>query len=94
MQTSIDVVASRQDKRIFLQVVNTNHTHSVTASLSLDNAVVQEAAAYAIADDPMVEVSELNCDEVMQVSRSNLSTNGRWTFPAASVTAVELVLAS
>ena len=45
-------------------------------------------------DDPMVEVSELNSESVMQVAERELPLNREWEFPAASVTAVEVKLAA
>jgi hypothetical protein len=50
--------------------------------------------AFQIADDPMVEVSELNSSEVMQMREEGLPSDGAWSFPAASVTVVEVELAA
>ena len=88
-------VASRSASTLFLHVVNTSRTDSATARLSLPDAVaIGTAAAYQIVDDPMVEVSELNSSEVMQIRETTLSSDGKWSFPAASVTAVEVQLAA
>jgi hypothetical protein len=40
----------------------------------------------------MVEVSDLNSDDVMQITERALSSDGKWEFPAASVSAVEIEL--
>jgi hypothetical protein len=77
-----------------LHVVNTSRTDSDSAALSLPGAAVASATAYQIVDDPMVEISELNSSEVMQVRETILPVNGNWSFPAASVTAVEVKLAA
>jgi alpha-N-arabinofuranosidase len=90
----LDVVASRTGNQLFLHVVNTDRTHSAMIELHLSDAAIGTASAYQIADDPMTEVSELNSSEVMQIKHEALPLDGRWTFPAASVTAVEIELAA
>jgi alpha-N-arabinofuranosidase len=90
----LDVVASRTDGKLFLHVVNTDQNRSATAELKLSDAAVEKAIAYQIVDDPMVEVSELNSSSVMQIIKGVLPSDGKWSFPAASVTAVEVELAA
>ncbi len=90
----LDVVASRTDDAVYLHVVNTNRTKSVTANLELPGSRVEKATAFEIADDPMVEVSQLNAREVMQEKKRTLEPGAAWEFPAASVSAVEVRLAS
>jgi hypothetical protein len=90
----LDVAASVSGSKLFLHVVNTSRTDSASAELNLPRGTIGKAMAHQIVDDPMVEVSELNSDEVMQVSKSTLPADGRWSFPAASVTAVEVELAA
>lgn len=87
----LDVVASRTGKKLFLHVVNTSRTKSVSANLALD-ADLTKATGYQISDEPMTEVSELNSSDVMQIREVALSTTGEWSFPPASVTAVEVEL--
>lgn len=88
----LDVVASRTGEKLFLHVVNTNRDRSVAARLELPGVKVGPAVAFEIADDPMVEVSELNSGDVIQIVRRELEADGAWAFPAASVTAVEVKL--
>jgi alpha-L-arabinofuranosidase len=90
----LDVVASRSESKLFLHVVNTDRTRSASAEIALPGASMSRAVAHQIADDPMIEVSELNSSEVMHTSRTVLPSDGRWNFPAASVTAVEIELAA
>ena len=90
----LDVVASRTGKNLFLHVVNTNCDRSVTTKLALSGVGVASATAFEIADDPMIEVSELNSSEIMQINKRQLAADGHWEFPAASVTAVEVELAA
>jgi hypothetical protein len=88
----LDVVASRNDDTVFLHVVNTSRTHSVPANVTLPGNAIKSAVAFQIADNPMEEVSELNAADVMQIEKKGLPANGQWSFPAASVTAVEIEL--
>jgi hypothetical protein len=88
----LDVVASCTDDTLFLHVVNTHRDRTVSADLQIRGAPVKGAKAFAIADDPMIEVSDLNSDKVMQISERSLAAAGSWEFPAASVTAVEVQL--
>ena len=44
---------------------------------------------FEMAGDPEYEVIETQPDEIFPVEK-NLPVSGRWTFPAASVSAVEL----
>jgi hypothetical protein len=88
----LDVVASRTGDRLFLHVVNPSRNKSSTAELSLSEGSIGVAVAHQIVDDPMVEVFELNSSEVMQAREMTLPSDGRWSFPPASVTAVEVTL--
>ena len=90
----LDVVASRTGNKLFLHVVNTNRDRSVATRLDLPGANIAKATAFEIADDPMIEVSDLNSGEVMQIKERQLAADGAWEFPAASVTAVEVELAA
>jgi alpha-L-arabinofuranosidase len=90
----LDVVGSRVGQLLHLHVVNTNRERSVNAQAKIDGAQVTSCRAFTIADDPTVEVSELNADSVMQIVERELSPMKPWEFPAASVTAVEVKLAA
>lgn len=88
----LDVVASRTKNKVFLHIVNTNRLQSSTTKLDLSQQNIKSATGFQIVDDPMVEVSELNSADVMQIDQIKLPPAGRWSFPAASVTAVEIDL--
>lgn len=90
----LDVVASRSEETVFLHVVNTSRTRSVSTSVGIGGAAIEKATAFEIANDPMVEVSSLNSREVMQEKVRGLDVGGKWSFPPASVTAVEVELAA
>ncbi len=88
----LDVVASRTQDKLFLHVVNTRRDRRTSARLNLGRARIRNVIAFEIADDPMLEVSDLNSREVMQTSERKLSADGAWEFPAASVSAIEVEL--
>jgi alpha-N-arabinofuranosidase len=90
----LDVVASRDERKLYLHVVNTKRERSIATQLNAEGLESAKAMCFEIVDDPMVEVSELNSDSVMQVKRRELPPQGRWEFPAASVSAVEIELAA
>jgi hypothetical protein len=91
----LDVAASRTGDRLFLHVANTRRDRSARARLALPaGSRVQCATAFEIADDPMTELWDGNSGDVMQVRERKLAADGAWEFPAASVTAVEVELAS
>jgi alpha-L-arabinofuranosidase len=90
----LDVAASRFEKSLFLHIVNTSRTDSATVDLGVTGGALGPATAHQIVDDPMVEASELNESEAMQIRRMTLQENGKWSFPAASVTAVQVDLAA
>jgi alpha-L-arabinofuranosidase len=90
----LDVVASRTSETLHLHVVNTSRDRSQKAQLDVSGARVQSSRSFTIVDDPMVEVSELNSEAVMQVAERELSPSESWEFPAASVTAIDVRLAA
>ena len=88
----LDVVASRTGGKLFLHVVNTRRDASVAADLRVPGAKIKAATVFEIADEPMVEVSNLNSGTVMQIKKRELSGEDAWKFPAASVSAIEVEL--
>ena len=89
----LDITASRTGNRIFLHVVNINRTEPVTAQLEVDGMRIKSGKVYYIALDPAYEVFEYR-PEVTSPKESMISDNYEWTFPAASVSAVELDLSN
>ncbi|MGD9635015.1 MAG: alpha-L-arabinofuranosidase C-terminal domain-containing protein [Pirellulales bacterium] len=90
----LDVVASRTDNKLFLHVVNTQQSAAADLGLNLGDAKIAAATSFEIADDPMVEVSDLNDAKVMQIRQRTLGKDGRWSIPPASVSAIEVELAA
>jgi alpha-L-arabinofuranosidase len=90
----LDVVASRKQNMLFLHVVNTRRKGSVDIVLNLEGTAIASAKSYEITEDPEIEVSELNQTVAMQTRRIERTHDGHWSFPAASVSAVEIELAA
>jgi len=88
----LDVTASRTGDRVFLHVVNTRRTEAVAARLRVPGRDIASARVWQIAADPEIEVMETRAD-VFAAAEHEVPANGRWTFPAASVSAVEAQLA-
>ena len=85
----LDITASRTGDRIFLHVVNINRTEPVTAQFKVDGMNIQSGRVFCIALDPAYEVFEYK-PEVTSPKESAIPEGCVWTFPAASVSAVEL----
>jgi alpha-N-arabinofuranosidase len=85
----LDVTASRTDDRLFLHVVNTERTRSIQAELRVAGSGIASARVFTLSADPEFEVME-HQDGVLEPVESRIPASGRWTFPAASVTAVQM----
>jgi alpha-L-arabinofuranosidase len=87
----LDVTASRSGQKFYLHVVNTERTRSVDATLHVDGEKIKSGRVYTLAADPEIEVFE-HRDDVLEPVEKPLPDDGKWTFPAASVSVVELVI--
>jgi alpha-N-arabinofuranosidase len=87
----LDVTASITGNRVYLHVVNTQRTRSVDASLQVAGKEIKGGRVFTLATDPEFEVFEHRADVLEPVEQA-LPAGGLWTFPAASVSAVELNL--
>jgi hypothetical protein len=72
-------------------VVNTERTRPITAQLGVEGISVRSGTVHEIAADPSFEVWEACADTLAPVQR-DLPPDGWWTFPPASVSAVELLV--
>jgi alpha-L-arabinofuranosidase len=86
----LDVVGSRTDDRFFLHVVNTNRTRAQTCPLAIEGYALESGKAFEIATDPMAEITSFE-DDPMKVREKAVAMDQPYQFPAASVTALELV---
>jgi alpha-L-arabinofuranosidase len=87
----LDVVASRRGESVFLHIVNTLRNATVRVRLAVDGVAIKSGKIWQIVEDPMVQVSELNNESVMKTVERVLPADAMWEFPAASVSALELL---
>ena len=85
----LDVTASRKGSRIFVHVVNTHRTQAVPARIQVTGLAVQSGRVFEIAAPPEVEIMAHNADRLAPVEKT-LPEDMIWTFPPASVSAVEI----
>ncbi len=91
--SDLDVTASITESRIFLHVVNTNRTRSVSTQFAVQGKKIVSGRSFCIALEPDYEVFEYK-PEITNPKESPISRDGKWTFPKASVSAVELDITS
>ena len=89
----LDITASRTDNRLYLHVVNTRRTRAIEARLDVAGRTIQSGLLHEIAAEPEFEIMQ-TCPDAFQPTRRPLPRGGGWRIPAASVTAVEVELAS
>jgi len=85
----LDITASRRKNRVYLHVVNTQRVKSVSSRITIAGMEIQSGRVFELAGDPEYEVIQTQPHEV-RVKEKVLPKGGRWTFPAASVSALEL----
>jgi hypothetical protein len=85
----LDVTASRTGNKIFLHVVNTQRARSVAARVTVAGMTIRSGSVFEIAVDPDFEVWAETRD-VIAPRRKDLPAAGLWSFPPASVSALEL----
>lgn len=87
----LDVTASRTGDRLFLHVVNTHRAQSVKSAFQVQGRKIAGGQVHWFALDPEFEVFEYR-PECVFPQEKKLDANSAWTFPAASVSAVELTM--
>ena len=87
----LDITASRSGDTIWLHVVNTRRDHAVQTRLAIEGHEIARGRVFEIAADPEIEITQ-NVPNGIQTVEQVLPANGVWSFPAASVSAVELEL--
>jgi alpha-N-arabinofuranosidase len=90
--SALDVVASRRGKRLWLHVANTQRRRDVKAAIKIEGMKILSGKVFQIAVEPELKVWRQNAHLFEPVEKP-LPAGARWTFPAASVTAVELKVA-
>jgi hypothetical protein len=89
----LDAVASvtPADRKAWIHVVNTRRTRSVEARLEVSGRAAASGTVHQIAAPPEEEIGPSNAGLLAPESKP-MPDPSRWTFPAASVSAVELTL--
>lgn len=85
----LDIVASRSRNRVFVHVVNTQRTRSVAARVVLDGMKAAGGRVFEIAAVPELEITQFN-PNALEIVEKQLPPDGPWTFPPASVSAIEI----
>jgi alpha-N-arabinofuranosidase len=88
---ALDVTASRTGDRVYLHVVNTSRDRSIATQLSVAGMKIRSGRVFEMAGDPEYEVIQTQPNEIVAVEKK-LPADACWTFPAASVSAVELAV--
>jgi alpha-L-arabinofuranosidase len=88
----LDVTASVAGNRIFLHVVNTNRTNSISTQLKVAGKKIVSGRFFCISLPPEYEVFEYK-PEFTNPKESPIPQDGNINFPQASVSAVELCIA-
>jgi alpha-L-arabinofuranosidase len=87
----LDVTASRTGQRMFLHVINTDRVSPVKTHLDVAGARVKAGRVFEMAGDPECEFIQSDPNPVVPVKKA-LPDHLQWSFPPASVSAVELDL--
>jgi alpha-N-arabinofuranosidase len=88
----LDVVASVKGDKLFVHAVNTERTKDIAASLAIPGRKITGGTVHQIASRPMNEITHYNANDIAPVAREMKGNLTEWTFPAASVSALELDL--
>jgi alpha-L-arabinofuranosidase len=88
---NLDVTASRTGDRIFLHVINTSRKRAVKSNIKVLDKQILAGRVFSIALDPAYEVFE-HKPEITAPKESAIPESGELSFPAASVSAVELTI--
>jgi alpha-L-arabinofuranosidase len=89
----LDITASRRGNRVYLHAINTNRRRSVSAQITIDDMQIESGRVFELAGDPEHEIIRAQPNGVV-LSEKSLPQSGPWSFPPASVSAVELDVVS
>jgi alpha-L-arabinofuranosidase len=85
----LDLTASRTGSAFWVHAANTKRTRDIKACLGIPGRRIVSGRVFQIAVPPEREVLPFNHEE-FKPQEKRLPKNGNWTFPAASVSAVEI----
>jgi hypothetical protein len=90
--SGIDAVASRTGRDVYLNLVNTYRNRPVQVRVLVAGMNTVSGHGIRIAENPTIEISSLNCREVMQPREFTVAAGETLNLPAASVTSLKLEL--
>ncbi len=88
--SDLDVTASVSPGKVYLHVANTRKDRAVKARIEVQNHRISGGTVYEISAPPFLEIDEVNASVLEPVTKT-FQRDGLWTFPPASVTAIELL---
>ena len=86
----LDIAASRTGDSVFLHVVNTEYGRSVAVSFGVDGMTVRGGRVRSIAPQDLRQYVNQDQPNVFWPVETALGAGAQWTFPAGSVSVVEL----
>lgn len=92
--SGLNLCASRTGSKVYLHVANTNYSRPVSATFAVEGMTLTGGTIHAIAPDSPRQYVSADQPDVFRPVRTELPSGPepQWTFPAASVSAVELQL--
>jgi len=92
--SSLDIAASRTGDRVYLHIASLEYRRAVNASFDVRGRTVKGGRVIAIAPEDLRQNVGLDQPDIFRPSESTLSPGPapQWTFPAGSVSVVELEL--
>lgn len=91
VQDGLDITASRTGNTFYLHVVNINRARPVKTHLKINGMTILSGRAFELSTDPEFEMTRAEIDPLIPKERQVL-VDEPIVFPAASVTAVELIV--
>jgi alpha-L-arabinofuranosidase len=91
--SDLDVTASRTNDRVYLHVVNIKRTRACPVRIAVEGMNIKSGRVHEIAVPPQLEIIETR-PHALDPSQRDLPRGGTWTAPPASVSAIELEVAS
>lgn len=89
----LDVSASRTGQKVYLHVVNTHRTMSVPTRIVVEGMQVTGGTVWSIEQSSTFEIFNRESSEMCDPVARPLPKDGAWSFPGASVSAIEVELA-
>ena len=90
----LDIAASRTGNKVWLHVANLRYRGGVEATFAVDGMRVAGGRVFEIAPENLRTYANQDQPDAFQPREAPLPADGKWRFPAGSVSAVELDLAN